>query len=466
MVRLLRSDKNDLEVLLGDPKKAILSMFLPFFIAFAVVEVNQFVDTFWVSGLGNTAAEAVATVVPIYGIIMCIGVGISVGSTTTIAFALGQGRKDDAGKLVVNSIILGIVLAIIASLAIFLFYDVIIDFMGAGNVRKEGWDYILPYVLLSPGLLVYSIIGGTLRGEGAARRSTIVQISAALINMGLDPVLIYGLNMGVMGAGLATALSSLIAALIGISWYARGKTSVKVTRNVLRFDRTASRDVLGVGGPKTAQSFISNMTDLIQRVFLIVAGGTSAAMFYNYTWRYIGLFTLPNKALDSAMIPVCSASFGQDDLRKMKAGYVYTMKLVVGLSILASVILFVFAEPLMSIMTTDESMKGFMDSFVWTLRVGVFLIPFSALMGLESSMLQVLKKAKIPMYFYMLWGFAKLGLYALSAYGVIPGLDPYEGIIYFMVLIHILGGLGLLLLERREYGKMMRKREEEAQAAV
>ena len=52
MVRLLRQDKTDLQVLLGDPKKAILGMFLPFFIAFAVVEVNQFVDTYWVSGLG------------------------------------------------------------------------------------------------------------------------------------------------------------------------------------------------------------------------------------------------------------------------------------------------------------------------------------------------------------------------------------------------------------------------------
>ncbi len=71
-------------------------------------------------------------------------------------------------------------------------------------------------------------------------------------------------------------------------------------------------------------------------------------------------------------------------------------------------------------------------------------------------MLQVLKKAMIPMYFYMFWGFAKLGLYALSAYGLI-GLDPYEGIIYFMVLIHVLGGLGLLALERHYYRKTVER---------
>ena len=462
MVRFLRPDKNDLEVMLGDPKKAILSMFLPFFIAFAVVEVNQFVDTYWVSGLGNVAAEAVSTVVPIYGLIMCVGVGISVGATTTVSFALGQGRHTDASKLAVNSWILAAVLGIIAGIIIFLTYDLIIDFLNADNIRSEGWKYILPYAILAPALLLNSIVGGTLRGEGAARRSTIVQISAALINIALDPLLIYGLDMGVMGAGLATALSALFAAAIGLSWYFRGMTTIRIDRETFRFDRRSTNEVLGIGGPKTVQNFISNLTDIIQRVFLIMAGGTSAAMFYNYTWRYIGFVTLPTRALDSAMIPVCSASYGQSDLQKMRAGYMYVMKLVVIISVIGALLLFVFAEPFLSIMTQDESMKDYLEPLVWTLRVGVFLIPFSALMGIESSMLQAMKKAKIPMYFYFLWAVVKLGLYALAAYNLMFGIDPYDGIIYSMVAVHIFGGLSLLYLERREFRKLVRRVEEES----
>ena len=74
-------------------------------------------------------------------------------------------------------------------------------------------------------------------------------------------------------------------------------------------------------------------------------------------------------------------------------------------------------------------------------------MPFSALMGIESSMLQAMKESKIPMYFYMLWGFVKPGLYALSAYGLL-GVDPYESIIYCMVAAHMFGGLALLFLEK------------------
>ena len=165
------------------------------------------------------------------------------------------------------------------------------------------------------------------------------------------------------------------------------------------------------------------------------------------------------------MLPVCSSAYGQNDLEKMKVGYFYSIKLVVGFAVIAAVALFIFEEPLMSIMTTDESMKGFLEKFVWTLRVGVFLIPFSALMGIESSMLQAMKKAKIPMYFYFLWAVVKLGLYALAAYGLMFGIDPYEGIIYSMVAVHIFGGLSLLYLERREFKKLVRRVEEESAQA-
>ena len=74
-------------------------------------------------------------------------------------------------------------------------------------------------------------------------------------------------------------------------------------------------------------------------------------------------------------------------------------------------------------------------------------------MGVCSSMLQSMKRAKIPMYYYMLWGFVKLGLYAIAAYGYL-GVDPFEGIIYCMVAVHIFGAVCLGLLASKEYRKI------------
>ena len=443
------SGEKDLEILLGEPKRAIRSMAWAFLFAMAVIEVNQFVDTFWVSGLGTASSSAVATVVPIYGLMMCAGLGIGVGATTSIAFRLGSREHDAANSLAANSLILGLILAIISSVIVAILAKPVIILMGAEDVLTESIEYLIPYILFSPALLCSSILGAVLRAEGAARKSTLLQISAAVFNMVLDPLFIYGLGLGVLGAGLSTAVSALLSLFLGFYWYASGRTIVKLGRSSFRTDRQAMREVLGVGAPKTVQSLISNFTDLVQRVFLIVAGGTNAVILYNFTWRYIGLVNLPGRACDSAMVPVCSAAFGQHDLAKMKTAYYYTMKIVVGVGAVASVLLFVLAEPLITVLTLEDTMSALRPEFVWTLRVSVLLIPFSALMGIGSSMLQSLKKAKIPMNYYMLWGFLKLGMYAVAAYG----LGSYEWIIYSMVIVHVFGGICLIYLADREFSK-------------
>ncbi|MBR2254841.1 MAG: hypothetical protein IJ856_03345, partial [Candidatus Methanomethylophilaceae archaeon] len=230
LVQLMRSDNHDVEVLMGDPKAAIRGMFVPFLIAFAVVEANQFVDTFWISGLGTGPSSAISTVVPFYVLLMSAGMGISVGATTTIAFRLGRNEREEAGKLASNSLLLGAILSVVASVILLLMLDPAMDLLGVDSIRRECWDYMLPMILMSTPMICLLIIGGTLRGEGATRKSTTVQMCAAVLNMILDPVLIYVLGMGIMGAGLATALSSLISLAIGLSWYFRGETLLRMDR--------------------------------------------------------------------------------------------------------------------------------------------------------------------------------------------------------------------------------------------
>lgn len=447
------SSQKDLDKLLGEPKAAIRSMAVSFLIAFSVVEINQFVDTFWVSGLGVGPASAISTVVPVYGLMMCLALGVSAGATTTIAFRLGRGERDAAGRLASNSIILGLILSVIASIAVALSLDTLIDLMGAQNVRDDAVMYMLPYLLMSPAVMLLSIVGGLLRGEGAAKRSTYVQVASAVLNMSLDPIFIYVLGMGVFGAGLATTVSSLMALLLALSWYLRGKTTVPINRGNFRPQRESLSEVMGVGGPKTVQMAISNLTDLLQRVFLIIAGGTTAVMLYNYTWRYLGLAGLPGRAVETAQLPVTSSAYGQMDLSKMEEAFRYSVKLCIGITVVAAVFLFIFAEPLMAAVTYEESMRELLPDFVWTLRISVFLMPFLGIAGACSSLLQAMKKAKIPMYVYMVWGVLKLGMYALASYGLL-GVDPYEGIIYCMVAVHIVLFLVMWILSQHEFKKL------------
>lgn len=446
---------HDLETMLGDPKKAIRSMIVAFFLAFAVVQINEFVDTFWVSGLGSVSGSAVATTIPIYDLLICAGLGIGTGVTAGIAFHLGRGETEYVNRMAGNSLILGVAFAVVGSVLAAIFSVPALELMGADDIVDECMAYLWPYIILSPILLCQTIVASMLRGEGAARKATAVQVSAAVLNMVIDPILIYGADLGVTGAGLATCVSALIAMLLGLHWYMNGSTVVRLDRSSFVRDKVAMKDVLEVGGPKTAQSAISSITDLIQRIFIIAAGGTNGVMFYNYAWRYIGIAQLPGRAYESAMIPVCSAGYGQGDMDKMREGFRYAARMTVMFSVAGAVLLLVLADPLMAIMTYEDSMRQLRPEFVWTLRVSVLLIPFSALMGIGSSMLQTMKKADLSLRFYLLWGFIKLAMYAVSAYV----LCSYDWIIYSMVIVHVFGGAVLISMAIREYRNLRAEAE-------
>lgn len=431
-------------------------MFLPFLIAFAIVEANQFVDTFWISGLGAASSSAISAVVPFYVLLMSAGMGISVGATTTVAFRLGRGEKEEAGMLASNALILGAALSVLVSAILLLVLDPAMSLMGIDSIRIECWSYMLPMILLSTPMICLLILGGSLRGEGAARKSTVIQIAAAVMNMVLDPILIYALGMGIMGAGLATGLSSLISLSIGLSWYFRGKTLLRMDRRSFKADRAMMSEVMAVGGPRTVNELIASAMTFIQRIFFVVAGGTAAVLMYNYPWRFISLFNLPGKAFESSLIPVGSAAYGQSDTDKMWSAYMYCFKLTSLMSIAAAIVIFAFAEPLMSIMTYEESMNAMLPKLTWCLEVSVVILPFMALRGVGAALLQSMKMAKVPMYFDLFWGSVRMALYAASAYGLL-GVDPFDGIIYIMVVVYSLSGVIINALAIWQFRKLRRR---------
>jgi len=439
----------DIENLLGEPKKAIRSMFLAFLIAEAAVLINQFADTFWVSGLGAEAGSAVAAVAPVYSMMAAAGIGIALGATVSISSRLGRREFDAAGSLAGASLSIGILVSLTVSVLTAALLRPALGFMGAEDVAGEAEAYMLPFILMSSVLIADSIVGGILRGEGAARRSAAVQLSASAMNIILDPIFIYALDLGVLGAGLATAAAASVSLCIGIFWLMSGRTPVCITvGSIVRPRRDMMREVMGIGGPKAGQQLISDLTDLMQRVFIIAAGGAGAVMLYSYPWRYMALAHLPGSALEKSLVPVCSAAYGRKDVLKMRAGYIYTAELSVAASCVLAALMYVLADPLMSVMTIEESMREMRPDFVRALRISVLALPFSSMMGLGASILQSMRKARMPMDLYLIWGFAKLGLYAVAC------MYSFWAILWCMVAVHIAGGICMMFLAYAEFRRI------------
>ena len=166
-MNMAKGSEKDLATMLGDPKKAIAAMTLPMLVSYVVMEVNLFVDTFWTSGLGPEASSAISTVAPLYAIFGAFGVGLGVAASATISFRLGKGDKEGASALAGNTMVLGALVSIAVSAAVFLLMDPLMEFMGADDIADLGREYIMPFVLTSWALILHSVVAGILRAEGA-----------------------------------------------------------------------------------------------------------------------------------------------------------------------------------------------------------------------------------------------------------------------------------------------------------
>ena len=386
-------DKSDIATLLGEPAGAIKALAIPLLISYLIIQVNLYVDTFWTSGLGSAASSAISTITPLYSIITAIGASLGVGVTSTIAFRLGKGDYDQASKMAGNSIILGILVGLLISTVIFVLYDPLVNYMGAEDVRDLSWEYVKPYLLMSWALISNSIVAALLRAEGAGKKSMLVLISSAAVNMTLDPLLIYTLNLGLLGAAFATTISALVTALLGLTWYLRGTMAVKIDWDSMHLDWASMREVLSVGAPKATDSLINNAIILTQRMFIIGVAGTIGVMWFNMPWRYVSLSSVPADALTAAMIPVAAAAMGQSDAAKMNFSMNYVAKINLLIGVCLTVFIIIFADPLMSVFIHDPTMEENRQMLVWTLRMVAICIVPSSFTQYFSSTLQAMKSS-------------------------------------------------------------------------
>lgn len=423
-------------------------MAIPFLISLAVVQINVFADTFWVSNLGVVAVSGMTSAVPMYVMFTVVGLGLSTGIVTSIAFHIGKGDREVAGKLAGNTIFLGLVISALCSVALFLCMDLLIEVMGAQDVSEEIHEYMLPFLLFSPITVLNTVFGGMLRAEGAAGRSTAVQLSSIGLNIILDPLLIFGLGLGIMGAGLATVLSYLFGVLISSNWYIRKKTQIIIRLGDLRPSRDAMLELLGVGGPKMVEGFVNNVVILIQRIFIIMASGTVGVSLFNVPFRYVSLSMCPVEAIGMAAVPVIAANYGKSDGDKMRMAHSLVFRYAVMLSLSVAVIVVLLAPLLISLFTLEETMNEWYDELVWNMRAYCIIIPLFAVQSASVSILQAVKKTKIPMRITMIAGVFRI----IAFWTAIP--FGYQGITVALVLSYLLSCTLSVIMAEKNFSRI------------
>ncbi len=389
------SAEKDLGTMLGDPRKAIRAMSVPLIVSYIVVQANSFADASWCSGLGIDASSAVAAICPIYWILNGFGTGIGVGASAVVSKHLALGKNGSAESAAMHAILLSILISLISLPIMLLLMDPCISWLGADDIRTECQDYILPVILLCPFNVLCGTLAGTLRGEGAAKKTMLMTSAAAIANMILDPILIYSLDMGLFGAGLATAVSSGVSCAMCAYWYLRGRLVLRP--RYTGFSGTDAYEVMHAGAPRSVEYFMVYLMAMIQRVLIIAGTDTTTVAYYSMTWMYVSFAQVISMAVGAALVPICSAALARKDTAKAETAFLYASRICVVSMTVIGIALFVGAEFAVMPFTYSESMAPLRPEFAWALRVYCTFIPVIGLIDTGSSLLQAMGRPNVSL---------------------------------------------------------------------
>lgn len=379
---MLSNDSSSVDIMLQNPKKALIKMSIPLIISLLITSFYNLIDAVWVSGLGADALAGVGFFTPIFMILVGFGNGLGSGAAFALSKYLGEDNKQKADNASVHSIILDIIVSLILTVILLALLDQILNAMGAGQTIGYATDYGVIILLGSVFIILSNALYGIFRGEGDTTRPMYAMIASAILNMILDPIFIYSLNLGVKGAAIATIISAVFVILILIYWfYIKKDTYLKPNLVNFSFKKDISIDVIKVGIPASIQLLNNAFFAAVFSALLAFVGSTDSVAVYSTGWRIVTIGTTPLLAIGTALISVIAANYGAKTYKNIRIVHRYAMKVSIVVACVVAILTNVFAGDIASVFASSGSsvriageLTGFLSWIVIyypTMAVGV-----------------------------------------------------------------------------------------------
>lgn len=336
-------------------KKLMLSMGIPIIISMMLQALYNIVDSAFVSNMegGELALNALTLAFPVQMLMVAIGIGTGVGVNVALARSLGQENEEKAARVAGNAIFLGIIITVV-----FMLFGIFgVEFyVSTQTSNAEIFDMAVTYLriccVISPGIVFFSIFEKLLQSTGLSLQSTISQITGAVINIILDPIMIYGLlgcpAMGVAGAAYATVIGQLASFLIAMFFHFKSNKSIKKGIKYMKPNAGIIKEIYVIGLPAIiAQALMSVMTYGINIILVGVSESLVTAYGLYYKIQQFILFAA--FGLRDAITPIVSFSFGMRNKKRITEGIKYGIIYTLAIMVIGTVVLELIANPLCSL---------------------------------------------------------------------------------------------------------------------
>lgn len=335
--------------------KLIVSLSIPTIISMLVTNIYNLVDTAFVGKLGTSASGAVGVVFGFMSILQAIGFLFGQGSGSIIARRLGTKDNEAASEVASTGFFTAFGIATLVGIGCMIGLDDLVTWLGSTpTIAPYAKSYIMFILIAAPFMVTSFTLNNILRYEGKAILGMVGLMVGAVLNILGDAILMFGCHLGIMGAGISTAVSQIISFGILISMFLRGRTSCRISLRNFRFREGIIWEIVSTGFPSLLRQGLNSITTVLLNSEAAVYGDPAVAAM-SIVSRIIFFMASVAIGVGQGFQPVSGFNYGAGRYDRVKKGYWFTMILSEVILTGLGIVVFVLSPDLIRIFRDHES---------------------------------------------------------------------------------------------------------------
>lgn len=399
------------------PKLAI-----PTIISMLVTSIYNMADTFFVSQIGTSASGAVGVMFSAMAMIQAIGFTLGMGSGNHISRALGNRDEEQAGLFAATAFFTAAIIGILIAVFGTLFSRPMVFFLGATEtIAPYAQDYARYILIAAPFMLTSFVMNNILRAQGSAMFAMIGITTGGILNMILDPLLIFGFDMGISGAAIATMVSQMISFGILLYQCNAHEDCIKIQFSRFRPKLATYARILHAGLPSFCRQGLASIAAVVLN-FAAGPYGDAAIAAMSIVTRFMMFINSSLIGFGQGFQPVCGFNFGAKRYDRVLKAYWFCVRVAVVMLTVFGIIGFLFSRPIITAFRREDLEVIAIGTLA--LRLQLLTMPFQAWVIMVNMLTQSIGYG----FRASLVAMGRQGLFLIPALLVFPGVFGLLGL--------------------------------------
>ena len=305
----------------GPLRPVLVKLSLPIFLGMIVQVVYNVTDTFWVARIDLADPSymgGTAIVFPLIFFFMALGNGLTVGVSSLVARAIGEKNVKILSTTAESGMLISFILSVLSLGIILPFSTQILTGLGAeGDYYTHGLEYLHWIIPAGPVIFFAMIFQGILQGEGLMKYVMNSMIIGTVLNIILDPIFIFVLNLDVRGAAMATVIAQIVALIYIVTVFLQNKSSIRIKWSKSNIKASTIKDIAAIGLPQSFAMIIMSLSFFIFNKIVIEIDELALTAFA-LCGRFEQIMLMPAFAIGAAIVTIVGQNGGRGNFKRVR----------------------------------------------------------------------------------------------------------------------------------------------------